>query len=186
MEKLRCFEFNTRPIGGNVEVRHYDEPIYVLTEYHRDVVSTVYEAIRERFPEAHQDLCVRYKESIKNMWYFEFRVVCGFIKCNWGRFDNKWDIDENGDWIFEFCECPLVGECKSEGRICKPTEKTLLSESELKVLALIVEGMKVAEIAEELCNSAKTIETHIYNMLKKLDLHSNSQLVDWFHRHYRK
>jgi DNA-binding CsgD family transcriptional regulator len=186
MEKLKCFEFNTRPKGGEVEVRHYDEPIYVLTENHRDVVSPIYEEIRLRFPHAYSDLCLRYKESIKNIRYFEFRVVCGFIKCNWGIFDNKWDIDENGDWHFEYFYCPLVGECKSEGRICCPVEKTEILDGEMRVLLLIVAGMKTLEIADELCISPKTVETHVYNMLKKLHLHSNSQLVDWYHRHYRK
>ena len=183
---LRCFEFNTRPTGGNIEVRHYDEPIYVLDENDRDIVSPLYEAIRIRFPHAYEDLCLRYQNSIKNIRYFEFRVVSGFIKCNWGRFDNRWDIDEKGDWNFEFCHCPLIGECKSEGRICWPTEKTVILDGEMRVLLLIVAGKSTIEIADELCISPKTVETHVYNMLKKSNLHSNSQLVDFYYRHYKK
>lgn len=181
MEKLKCFEFNSRP-GAIVEVRHYDEPIYILTEYHRDVVSPLYCEIRERFPEAYADLCPRYKDSLQNTWYFEFRVVCGFIKCNWGSFDNKWDIDENGDWHFEYVVCPLSGECKSENRICNPKEKIPLSDSEVRVLLLIARGKRVLETADELCISPKTVEAHVYNINKKLGTNSNSQLTDYAHR----
>jgi len=182
MHQLKSFEFNTRPRGGEVEVRHYDEAIYILSENHREIVSPLYEEIRIRFPHAYEDLCLRYKESIKNIWYFEFRVVCGFIKCNWGLFDNKWDIDENGEWHFEFCICPLAGECRSEGRICNPTEKLIILPGEMRVLLLIAQGLRVLKIADELCLSPKTVENHTNNLLKKLGFHSKSQLVDYAHR----
>lgn len=182
MIQLICFEFNTRPRGGEVEVRHYDEDIYVLNENHRDVVSPLYEEIRIRFPQAYEDLCLRYKESIQNIWYFEFRVVCGFIKCNWGSFDNKWDIDDNGEWHFEFIICPLAGECKSEGRICNPTEKLVILDGEMRVLKLIGAGKRVIEIADELSLSPKTVENHTNSMFRKLGYHNKSQLVDYAHR----
>ena len=127
---LKCFEFNQRP-GNLIEVRHYDEPIYTLSQNHRELVSELYCQIRERFPWAYADLCPRYKDSIQNTWYFEFQVVCGFIKCNWSTFDGHWDIDQNGDWHFEFHICPLAGECKSENKVCNPKEKLPLSESEI-------------------------------------------------------
>jgi len=178
---LKCFEFNVRP-GALVEVRHYDEPIYVLTESHRDLVSPLYCEIRERYPEAYSNLCPRYKDSLQNTWFFEFRVVCGFIKCNWGSFDGQWDIDENGDWHFEFHLCPMFGECRSENKLCNPKEKLPLSDSELKVIRMIAIGKKVIEIADRLCLAQKTVENHVYNMNKKLGTHSNSQLSNYAHR----
>lgn len=181
METLKCFEFNARP-GGVIGVRHYDEPIYTLSESQRDVISPLYCDIRERFPEAYSDLCIRYKDSIQNTWHFEFKVVCGFIKCNWSTFDNSWDIDENGDWHFELTICPLSGECKSEGRICNPKEKIPLSDSELRVLILVARGRQVQSIAEELFLSPKTVEAHVYNMNKKLHTNSNSQLTSYAYR----
>jgi DNA-binding CsgD family transcriptional regulator len=179
---LKNYEFNTRPTDGLIEVRHHDE-IKILNEYDRDLVSELYENIRKRFPQAYEDLCNRYQKSIQNIMYFEYRVVCGFIKCNWGVFDNKWDIDDDGNWVFEFIPCPMAGECKSEGRICRAKEKTAILESEMRVLKLIVQGYKVIDIADELYLSPKTVESHVYNMLKKLDLHSNAALVDYWHRH---
>lgn len=181
MEKLKCFEFNVRP-GGIVEVRHYDEPIYIFAENQRDLVSPLYCEIRERYPEAYSELCPRYKDSIQNTWHFEFKVVCGFIKCNWGIFDNHWDIDENGDWHFEYQICPMSGECKSEKKICNPKEKLPLTECELKVIRLIGIGKKVIEIADRLFIAPKTVETHVYNINKKLGTDSNSQLSDYCHR----
>jgi len=182
MCQLKCFEFNTRPRGGTIEVRHYDEDIYVLTENHREIVSPIYEAIRKIYPKAYEELCSRYPNNIHNIWYFEFRVVCGFIKCNWAQFDNKWDIDENGIWNFEYVSCPLAGECRSEGHICSPTEKIVILDGEMRVLRLIAIGKRVIEIADELCLSPKTVENHTNNMLRKLDFHSKSQLADYAHR----
>lgn len=178
---LTCYEFNTRP-GGIIEVRHYDEPIYILAENNRDLVSPLYCEIRERYPEAYSELCPRYKDSIQNTWHFEFRVVCGFIKCNWGTFDGKWDIDENGDWHFEFHICPMSGECRSENKICNPKEKLPLSDGEMRIIKLIAIGKKVDEIAERLFIAPKTVEAHVYNINKKLGTHSNAQLSDYAHR----
>lgn len=178
---LKCFEFNVRP-GALIEVRHYDEPIYVLTESDRDLISPLYCEIRERYPEAYSELCPRYKDSLKNTWFFEFRVVCGFIKCNWGSFDGQWDIDENGDWHFEFHLCPMAGECTSENKLCNPKEKLPLTDSELKVIIMIAMGKKVVEMADRLCISPKTVENHVYNMNKKLGTNSNSQLSNYAHR----
>lgn len=180
MEQLTCYEFNSRP-KGIIEVRHYDD-IFILAESHRDLISPLYSEIRMRYPEAYSDLCERYKDSIQNTWYFEYRVCVGFIKCNWGTFDGKWDIDENGDWHFEFHICPMSGECKSEGRICDPREKLPLSEAELRVAVLIANGQKLKDIADTLFIAYKTVESHNYNINKKLNIDSNIKLADWCRR----
>ncbi len=178
---LKCFEFNTRP-GGVVEVRHYDEPIYILNETHRDLVSPLFCEIRVRYPEAYADLCCRYKDSIQNTRYFELKVVCGFIKCNWGTFDGRYDIDENGDWHLEYHICPMSGDCKSENRVCNPTEKLPLTDSEVRIVKLIAIGKKVCEISERLFVAPKTVEAHVYNIHKKLGTDSNAQLSNYAHR----
>ena len=62
----------------------------------------------------------------------------------------------------------------------------LLHSSELKILKLIGSGMSSREIADELFLSPHTIETHIVNILKKLQVSSRIQAVlfaineNWF------
>jgi two-component system, NarL family, response regulator LiaR len=49
-----------------------------------------------------------------------------------------------------------------------PTETSPLSERELEVLQLIVEGLSNAEIAERLYITLGTVKTHVRNLLNKL------------------
>ncbi len=52
-----------------------------------------------------------------------------------------------------------------------------LTQREREVLKLIAEGYKNKEIADYLYISAKTVEKHRANLMKKLDLHSTSALT---------
>ena len=53
----------------------------------------------------------------------------------------------------------------------------LLTRRERQILKLIGEGHKNKDIADYLCISAKTVEKHRANLMKKLDLHSASALT---------
>ena len=52
-----------------------------------------------------------------------------------------------------------------------------LSDRELQVFRLIGGGMSVREMADKLCLSAKTIETHREHIKEKLNLRSSSELL---------
>lgn len=52
-----------------------------------------------------------------------------------------------------------------------------LTQRERQVLKLIAEGYKNKKIADYLCISAKTVEKHRANLMKKLDLHNASSLT---------
>jgi two-component system, NarL family, response regulator NreC len=54
-----------------------------------------------------------------------------------------------------------------------------LSERELEILKLIVDGVPVSSIAEKLFVSVKTINTHRQNILEKLNLKSTADLVKY-------
>lgn len=56
---------------------------------------------------------------------------------------------------------------------------TILSGREREVLQLLAEGLTSGEIAEQLCISTNTIDTHRRNMMKKLDLHSVAELTKY-------
>jgi two-component system response regulator NreC len=52
-----------------------------------------------------------------------------------------------------------------------------LSEREREIFQLVAEGKSNKRIAELLCISPTTVETHRSNILQKLDLHSTAELV---------
>lgn len=52
-----------------------------------------------------------------------------------------------------------------------------LTPREREVLQLVAEGKTTRQIAELLCVSLKTIETHRYQIMQKLDLHSVAELT---------
>jgi DNA-binding NarL/FixJ family response regulator len=58
-----------------------------------------------------------------------------------------------------------------------PTSASQLTPRQLDVLRLIVKGQRMKEIAENLRLSVRTVETHKYEMMEALDLHSTAELV---------
>jgi len=58
-----------------------------------------------------------------------------------------------------------------------------LTERELEVLRLIAEGLNNREIAEKLVISAKTVKTHVSNILSKLHLEDRTQAAIYALRH---
>lgn len=54
-----------------------------------------------------------------------------------------------------------------------------LTAREREVLTLIAEGNTNQEIAEQLCVSKKTVESHRANIMRKLDLHDVTELVKY-------
>ena len=54
-----------------------------------------------------------------------------------------------------------------------------LSPRELEVTALVARGLTSRQIAEQLCVSLKTIETHRYRIFKGLQIKSRAQLVNY-------
>ncbi|NTU47571.1 MAG: response regulator transcription factor [Syntrophobacteraceae bacterium] len=66
-----------------------------------------------------------------------------------------------------------------EGRkSLKPTTAwDTLTQREREILKMVAEGYKNKDIAECLCISAKTVEKHGANLMRKLDLHSASALT---------
>ncbi len=68
----------------------------------------------------------------------------------------------------------------------EPTELSsldLLTQREKEVLKLVAEGHTSKQISDLLFISPKTADNHRANILKKLDLHSISQLIDFAREH---
>jgi DNA-binding NarL/FixJ family response regulator len=69
------------------------------------------------------------------------------------------------------------------------TPEDCLSEREFEVFRLIGKGLQPREIAEKLCRSTKTVETHRMNIRKKFGMANASEViqyaVEWSHMTHR-
>lgn len=54
-----------------------------------------------------------------------------------------------------------------------------LTPTEVKVIQLVAQGMGNREIAEQLCVSQRTIESHVSNMLNKTNFNNRTELARW-------
>ncbi len=61
--------------------------------------------------------------------------------------------------------------------------KNILTDREREILQLVAEGMTSQEIADMLCISSSTVDTHRKHIMAKLDIHSVAGLVKYAIRH---
>ena len=52
-----------------------------------------------------------------------------------------------------------------------------LTKREKEILELITEGLSNKEIADQLCISLRTVETHRFNIVQKLDVKNTAALI---------
>ena len=53
----------------------------------------------------------------------------------------------------------------------------LLTAREQEIMGLLAEELSTTQVADKLFISPKTVENHRHNIMKKLDLHSNMELI---------
>ena len=149
----------------------------------RQFLSELLAAIRDRYPKAHAALMELYSRSTMNRRWYEYRVVHRFIRCNLGEYDQyRLDINHRGQLQLEEVHCPLRGECRHEGVICKPQLDTRLTERELEVFRLIAQHLTAEDIAEELCISPCTVARHRENIKAKIGARSVAEMVEYWLR----
>jgi DNA-binding NarL/FixJ family response regulator len=61
----------------------------------------------------------------------------------------------------------------------EPTTTTLLTEREIEILRMVSTGLTARQIAERLVVSHRTVQNHIQNTLRKLQLHNRVELTRW-------
>jgi len=66
-----------------------------------------------------------------------------------------------------------------ESELSVTTKKTALSERERQVLVLVARGMTSVEIGKRLYLSPRTIDTYRNRLMRKLELNSRAELVDY-------
>ena len=73
----------------------------------------------------------------------------------------------------------VVAQRQKPATLRRPKNSAGLTRRELEVLALIVEGLTSREIAERLCIAPKTAMVHRTNIMRKLGVHKNTELVSY-------
>ena len=150
-----------------------------LEQSNREFISEIITRMGIFWPEALEKASLEYTDRRYNIPWFEFSIVRRFLKCNFGEFDSTMDIDQMGNFHFEEVKCPLKGECKYEGIICKPKFNSTLSERELSVMRSFYEGMEENAIADKYCISLETVRTHKRNAFRRIDVHSLAEFFQY-------
>ncbi|MCF0254905.1 MAG: helix-turn-helix transcriptional regulator [Bacteroides heparinolyticus] len=170
-------EFYNTP-EGDVMMKELGQPAIVLKDTNRPIIEYMLSVIRDRYPKAHVRLMKIYSSSTMNRWYYEFRVVHRFIRCNFGEYDQyNLDINRDGQFVFEEVKCPLRGECEHENVICRPELDTALTEREYEVFRLIAFNLQTDGIAEELHISPCTVNRHRENIKAKIGAKNVGEMI---------
>ena len=72
----------------------------------------------------------------------------------------------------------VLGEYRRIARN-EPTTTTVLTEREIEILRMVSTGLTARQIAERLVVSHRTVQNHIQNTLRKLQLHNRVELARW-------
>ena len=186
MNEIANIEFYNTP-EGDVMMKELGRPAVVLDENNRPTIECMLSVIRDRYPKAHTRLMQIYSSSTMNRWYYEFRVVHRFIRCNFGEYDqHNLDINRYGLFVFEEVKCPLRGECEHEGVICRPELNTSLTEREMEVFRLIASNYQTDDIAAELHISPCTVNRHRENIKAKIKVRNVGELIAYWHQNQMK
>lgn len=105
MNEIANIEFYNTP-EGDVMMKELGRPAVFLGENNRPTIECMLSVIRDRYPKAHTRLMQIYSSSTMNRWYYGFRVVHRFIRCNFGEYDqHNLDINRDGLFVFEEVKC---------------------------------------------------------------------------------
>jgi two-component system, NarL family, response regulator NreC len=90
------------------------------------------------------------------------------------------DIQRGGSYLSPRMLSQLVDDFRSRIKSTSRTPRfATLTPREREVLKLLAEGNSTKEIASELNLSVKTVEAHKFNLMRKLDIHTKAQLVQY-------
>lgn len=178
-------EFYNTP-EGDVMYKLQGQHVQFLTVKSRKMITELLDIIRTRYPKAFEELAKLYTVNEPNRLLYEFNIVSRFCRCNFGEYDaHTPDVDSDGFFHFEEVSCPLRGECRLEGVICKPRLDSKLTDRELEVVELISKGLNAQEIADRLYISAKTVCRHRENIKAKLQIRTLPQLSAYYLEHIK-
>lgn len=138
-----------------------------------------------------RDLADEYKtiKAIPNIYNAHLAVQS--INCIFGRCDEVYDCDENGEFHMEFTQCPRRATCRFNGYNerckdkvivgCNPIYECGLTPTQAKVAELLANSsMQEKEIAEVLGNSPGTVKKLREQVFATLGVNSRPELIQKF------
>ena len=138
-----------------------------------------------------RDLADDYKavKAVPNIYNAHLAVQS--INCIFGRCDEVYDCDENGEFHMEFTQCPRRATCrfngyneKYRGKVivgCNPIYGCGLTPTQAKVAELLANTpMQEKEIAEVLGNSPGTVKKLREQVFTTLGVSSRPELIQKF------
>jgi len=107
------------------------------------------------------------------------KQIIEFVKCRFGRFDLRADINENGISYPEYWNCDKRGNCPVEGVLCLlPSGKNgRLTPRECEVIKLVAHDLADKQIADRLGISINTVQKHRTNIEHKIGCASKCGIV---------
>lgn len=128
------------------------------------------------------DDMMKHPEAIKALAEWEnlhpSDYVRQYIYCRFGGADTEPDINDQGEIQHsEYFDCGLRGQCRFEGKLCcnMKVDNGSLTKSEMEVLKRVNLPDKI--IADQLCISSDTVNSHLQNIRKKTGLTSKIELA---------
>src|SRR5581483_3275449 len=89
------------------------------------------------------------------------------------------EVYHGGNYFSTRVLARVVEELRSSSRESTKQSVSMLTPREREVMKLLAEGNSVKKVADLLGLSAKTIEAHKFNLMRKLDIHNKAQLVTY-------
>lgn len=169
----------TSASDGSITARTCDGS-KIVTENDREIVSFMYEEIRDIFPDTFNRLCNLYAKYKRNEWHFQFLVVKRFVRCNMGLDDMLTFDVEKGILNVEFVNCPLRGECPDEHIICCPKSQSKLTVRQKEIARLYAQGKRVTDISVIIGRSKKTVSNTLSAIKKVLGLRHTSDIITYY------
>ena len=138
-----------------------------------------------------RDLADDYKavKAVPNIYNAHLAVQS--INCIFGRCDEVYDCDENGEFYMEFTQCPRRATCRFNGYNekykdkvivgCNPIYECGLTPTQAKIADLLANTeMSYGQIAEALGNSKRTVEWTGRQIFATLGVSSRPELIQKF------
>lgn len=175
---LNGVEFYRTPFG-KIEVREPNKSVYTFEQQHKELTEAILDHVETFYSTAYEGLQQCYKNLAPNRPYQRFVMANRFIRCNLSEYDQTPDIDHNGSFRLEFVSCPMRGECKWDGIICRPKFTSTLTARETEIMKCFYNNESKEDIADKLFISIETVKQHKRNALKRLGLHSLSEFISY-------
>jgi DNA-binding NarL/FixJ family response regulator len=104
-----------------------------------------------------------------------------YVKCNFGNFDCKPDMDEEGTIYPECWNCGRRGKCPGEGKICSRIQgkNGMLTRHETEIFFQVIDGKLDKEIADHFKSSLSTVKTQLSDIREKLGVNNRIEIMNY-------